>query len=114
MTKYRHQVLVGEVADRLKDILRDIAAQNGLEMVALDVMPDHVHLVLSATPQHAIPDFVKALKGASARRMFAAFPHLKQTHWGSNLWNPSYCVLTVSEHTRAHIQQYIESQHAEE
>lgn len=114
VTKYRHQVLVGEVADGLKDILRDIATQNGLEMVAMEVMPDHVHLLLGATPQHAIPDFVKALKGASARRMFAAFPHLKQSHWGGNLWNPSYCVLTVSEQTRAQIQQYIENQHAAE
>ena len=113
-TKYRHQGLVDEVADGLKDILRDIATQNGLELVALEVMPDYVHLLLGATPQHVIPDFVKALKGASARRMFSAFPHLKQPHWGGNLWNPSYCVLTVSEHTRAQIQQYIENQHAAE
>ena len=110
VTKYRHPVLVGEVADGLKDILRDIATQNGLEIVSMEVMPDHVHLLLSATPQHAIPDFVKALKGASARRVFSAFPQLKDKLWGGNLWNPSYCVLTVSEHTRAQIQKYIESQ----
>ncbi|OLV20007.1 IS200/IS605 family transposase [Deinococcus marmoris] len=110
VTKYRHQVLVGEVADGLKDILRDIAAQNGLEIITMEVMPDHVHLLLSATPQHAIPDFVKALKGASARRMFSTFPQLKQKLWGGNLWNPSYCILTVSENTRAQVQHYIESQ----
>lgn len=110
-TKYRHPVLVGEVADGLKDILRDIAEHNGLEIVAMEVMPDHVHLLLGANPQQAIPDFVKALKGASARRMFAAFPRLKQSHWGGKLWNPSYCVLTGSEHTRAQIQRYIEEQH---
>lgn len=114
VTKYRHQVLVGEVADRLRDILRDIATQNGLEVASMEVMPDHVHLLLGATPQHAIPDFVKALKGASARRMFSAYPELKQKLWGDNLWNPSYCVLTVSEDTRTQVQQYIESQHAAE
>ncbi|WP_034339452.1 IS200/IS605 family transposase [Deinococcus misasensis] len=112
--KYRHQVLTDEVADGLKDILRDIAAQNGLDVVRLEVMPDHVHLLLGATPQHTIPDFVKALKGASARRMFAAYPQLKQKLWGGNLWNPSYCILTVSEHTPAQIQKYIESQHDQE
>ncbi|AAF10242.1 IS200/IS605-like element ISDra2 family transposase [Deinococcus radiodurans] len=112
--KYRHQVLVGEVADGLKDILRDIAAQNGLEVITMEVMPDHVHLLLSATPQQAIPDFVKALKGASARRMFVAYPQLKEKLWGGNLWNPSYCILTVSENTRAQIQKYIESQHDKE
>ena len=102
------------VADELKVILQDIADQNGLEIVSMEVMPDHVHLLLGATPQHAIPDFVKALKGASARRMFAAFPELKEKLWGGHLWNPSYCILTVSENTRQQVQQYIESQHDKE
>ena len=113
-TKYRHQVLVDSVADELKVILQDIADQNGLEIVSMEVMPDHVHLLLGATPQHAIPDFVKALKGASARRMFAAFPELKEKLWGGHLWNPSYCILTVSENTKQQVQQYIESQHDKE
>lgn len=112
--KYCHQVLVGDIVDGLKEILCDIAAQNGLEIVTMEVMPDHVHLLLGATPQHAIPDFVKALKGASARRMFAAFPELKEKLWGGHLWNPSYCILTVSENTRQQVQQYIESQHDKE
>ena len=113
-TKYRHQVLMDSVADELKVILQDIADQNGLEIVSMEVMPDHVHLLLGATPQHAIPDFVKALKGASARRMFAAFPELKEKLWGGHLWNPSYCILTVSENTRQQVRQYIESQHDKE
>ena len=112
--KYRHQVLMDSVADELKVILQDIADQNGLEIVSMEVMPDHVHLLLGATPQHAIPDFVKALKGASARRMFAAFPELKEKLWGGHLWNPSYCILTVSENTKQQVQQYIESQHDKE
>jgi len=110
-TKYRHPVLVDDVAAYLKIVLRDIAEQNALDIVAMEVMPDHVHLLLGATPQQAIPDFVKALKGASARRMFGHFPKLKTKLWGGNLWNPSYCVLTVSEHTRAQIQKYVEEQH---
>ena len=110
-TKYRHAVLVGDVAEGLKLALRDIAAQNELEAVALEVMPDHVHILLGASPQQAIPDFVKALKGASARRMFANFPKLKAKLWDGNLWNPSYFVSTVSEHTHSQIQKYIEEQH---
>lgn len=111
VVKYRHSVLVDTLADDLKVILRDIAEQNSLEVVALEVMPDHVHLLLGASPQQAIPDFVKALKGASARRMFSAHPDLKKKLWGGNLWNPSYFVATVSEQTRAQIQKYIEEQH---
>lgn len=108
--KYRHSVLVDDVAEGLKTILTDIAQFNGLEIAAMEVMPDHVHMLIGATPQQSIPDFVKALKGSSARRMFASFPQLKKL-WGGNLWNPSYCVLTVSENTRTQIRQYIEDQH---
>jgi putative transposase len=111
VVKYRHSVLLDGVADDLKVILRDIAEQNSLEVVALEVMPDHVHLLLGASPQQAIPDFVKALKGASARRLFSAHPDLKKKLSGGNLWNPSYFVATVSEQTRAQIQKYIEGQH---
>jgi putative transposase len=109
--KYRHPVLVDDVAEGLKVILGDIAKSNDLEVTAMEVMPDHVHMLIGATPQQSIPDFVKALKGSSARRMFAGFPQLKKKLWGGNLWNPSYCVLTVSEHTRTQIRQYIEDQH---
>lgn len=111
VVKYRHGVLVGGVADDLMVILRDIAEQNSLEVVALEVTPDHVHMLLGASPQQAIPDFVKALKGASARRIFSAHPELKKKLRGSNLWNPSYFIATTSEHTHTQIQRYIEEQH---
>lgn len=109
-TKYRHEVLVGDVASSAGDILTSIAVDNGLEVVSIAVQPDHVHMLVSATPKHTIPNFVKALKGASARRMFIKHPDLKRTLWGGNLWNPSYCVLTVSENTEDQIQRYIEEQ----
>lgn len=109
--KYRRAVLQDGADESLKTILRDIAKQNKLEVVSLEVMPDHVHILIGATPQQTIPDFVKALKGASARRMFVAHPELKKLLWGGHLWNPSYFVATVSENTRTQIRQYIEDQH---
>ena len=109
--KYRRLVLQGGADESLKAILHDIAAQNGLEVVSLEVMPDHVHILLGASPQQFIPDFVKALKGASARRMFTMHPEIKKSLWGGNLWNPSYFIATVSENTREQIRRYIEEQH---
>lgn len=114
VTKYRHKVLVGEIAEGLRNMLGDVATNIGLETIQMEVMPDHVHILLSATPQHHIPDFVKLLKGTTARRMFVAFPQLKRKLWGGNLWNPSFCVLTVSENTHAQVLQYINSQHENE
>ncbi len=109
--KYRHAVLVDGVDESLKVVLHDIAKQNELEVVSLEVMPDHVHILIGATPQQTIPNIVKALKGASARRLFVSHPELKKSLWGGHLWNPSYFVATVSENTRQQIQKYIEDQH---
>jgi putative transposase len=72
-----------------------------------------VHVLVSATPQHTIPNIVKMLKGISARKLFLKFPQLKKKLWGGHLWNPSYFVSTVSENTEAQVKKYIENQNAE-
>jgi putative transposase len=53
---------------------------------------------------------MKALKGVSARLLFKEFPILKKKLWGGHLWNPSYFVATVSEHTESQIREYIQNQ----
>lgn len=69
-----------------------------------------MHLLVECKPQHYLPNMVKALKGVSARRMFIAHPELKEKLWGGALWNPSYFVATVSEHTEKQIREYIQEQ----
>lgn len=108
--KYRHDVLDSEKQEVLKEILEKIAKDNAFEILEYSAPGDHVHLLLDCSPQHAIPNIVKALKGTSARMMFKAFPNLKSRLWGGNLWNPSYYIGTVSENTEAQIRNYIESQ----
>jgi len=71
---------------------------------------DHIHLLIDCSPQHYIPDMIKALKGVSARLLLKEFPELKQKLWGGHLWNPSYFVATVSENTEEQIKEYINSQ----
>jgi putative transposase len=120
--KYRYNVLEGEIAERLKVLISDLGKQHGFGIESLEVMPDHVHVLVSATPQHFIPDMVKALKGATGRRILLEFPVLKKRLWGraspegadlpknGHLWSPSYFVATVSEVTREMVQRYIETQ----
>jgi len=108
--KYRHQVLVGDIDTRLKEILHQIAKEHGFTILQVESDGDHVHLLIDCTPQHSIPNIIKALKGVSARLLFKEFPQLKEKLWGGNLWNPSYFVATVSEHTEAQIRQYIQNQ----
>jgi putative transposase len=108
--KYRCNVLEGEIADYLKELLKEIAIKYDFKVESLEVVSDHVHVLVSATPQQTIPSIVKYLKGISARKLFIKFPQIKTKLWGGHLWNPSYFAATVSENTESQIKKYIESQ----
>lgn len=109
-TKYRHKIIVGQFAEWLKAMFLIIADANGFKIITMEVMPDHVHLLIDCTPQHYIPNIIKALKGNSARFGFKQFPELKKKLWGGHLWNPSYFVCSISDITEQIIIDYINSQ----
>ncbi|AHM58018.1 transposase IS200-family protein (plasmid) [Peptoclostridium acidaminophilum DSM 3953] len=109
-TKYRRKILNGNTETNLKRILYEIAESNGFTIETMETDEDHIHLLVSCSPQHYIPNIIKALKGNSARALFKAIPELKKQLWGGHLWNPSYFVATVSENTREQIKRYIENQ----
>lgn len=109
-TKYRKPVLAAEIAETLKDLLFKIAADRDFSIEKLEIMPDHVHLFLSAGPNRLAADMVKVLKGVSARFLFKEYPWLKKQLWGGHLWNPSYYVGTVGDISEEVIRKYIESQ----
>ncbi|WP_368015051.1 IS200/IS605 family transposase, partial [Hydrogenibacillus schlegelii] len=67
--KYRRTVLEGPMADRLKEILQETAKERGWEIIAMEVMPDHVHLFASVPPTIRPADVVKVFKGVSARKL---------------------------------------------
>lgn len=109
-TKYRHDVLIGDVSKDLKLILKEIASNNSIYIVEMETDKDHIHMLIECRPQHYIPNFIKAFKGVSARKLFKKHPHLKDKLWGGHLWNPSYFVATVSEHSESQIKEYIKNQ----
>lgn len=109
--KYRHKVLTSEIENKLKEILNKIAKDNKFKILEINGDLDHVHLLIECSPQHYIPDIMKALKGVSARLLMKEYGYiLKQKLWGGHLWNPSYFVATVSENTEKQIKQYIQNQ----
>ena len=108
--KYRHPVLEEEIASDLAELLQKIAAEHDFSLEEMEVMPDHIHLFIRATPNHFIPDMVKALKGVSARFLFQKHPELKKRLWGGHLWNPSYYVGTVGHISEETVRKYIENQ----
>ena len=109
-TKYRKQVLKDGVDEDLKKMLVKLGEEYSFTILAMEVMPDHVHLLLDCKPQFLISDMVKILKGNTARWLFLDHPEFKQSLWGGHLWNPSYCAVTVSDHSRSQVEQYIKKQ----
>jgi len=107
--KYRKPVLVGEVKEFLEDQIKTIAEAKGWEVIELEVMPDHIHLFISAPPFEAPTNIVKILKGVTAKRLFEKFPELrKKEFWGGHIWSPSYYVGTAGHVSAETIKKYIE------
>jgi putative transposase len=102
--KYRRPVLTGEVAAHLSDIFRTIADRKGLEILSMEIMPDHIHLFVSSPPQNAPSLIVNWLKGISARMY---------NYWYGDTpikWTNSYYVGTAGTVTAETIKKYIEEQ----
>lgn len=109
-TKYRKRVLCGGIDGELKQYLLRMAEEYRFTILAMEVMPDHIHLLVDCSPQFELPRMLKILKGNTARWLFLAHPELKKQLWGGHLWNPSYCVVTVSDRSREMVERYIDSQ----
>lgn len=108
--KYRRKVLVNGVDERLKAILREVAGERQAEIIELEIMPDHVHLLVEVDPQYGIHRLVRQMKGRSSRLLRQEFPALRSRL--PTLWTNSYFVATVGGAPLSVIQQYIENQKA--
>ena len=109
-TKYRKKVLRGEIDAECREMLAALAEEYKFGIMAMEVMPDHIHLLVDCRPQFYIPDMIKIMKGNLARRLFIRHPELKKQLWGGHLWNPSYCAVTVSDRSREQVERYILTQ----
>lgn len=109
-TKYRRKVLADGIDQDLEDYLARIAEEYQFFIIALEVMPDHVHMMVDCRPQFCPSDMIKIIKGNTARWLFIEHPELKSKLWGGHLWNPSYCIVTVSDRSYDMVKRYINSQ----
>jgi putative transposase len=113
--RYRRRVLVGEVAPRLAELIRELCAARDWEVEALSVQPDHVHLFVGCPPADAPAKVMNVVKSITARELYAAFPQLRKSHWGGKLWADGYYVGSAGDHVTSDlIQRYIEYQDAED
>ena len=106
--KYRRPVLIDGVIDRLKELIKGTVNQCGGEIIELEIMPEHVHMLVEVDPQFGIHKFVKRVKGYTSRILREEFKFLKKRL--PTLWTNSYFVSTVGGAPLSVIKQYIENQ----
>jgi putative transposase len=110
VTKYRRPALAGDVAVRVRDLIRDICGQHEVKIMKGHVAKDHVHLFLSIPPQVTISRLLQWLKGKTAHHLLAEFPHLKKQFWGRHLWARGYFCCSSGNVTDETIAEYIANQ----
>jgi putative transposase len=109
ITKYRKQVLRGQVALRLRELIRQTCETMEVYILSGHISADHVHLLVSVPPHIAVSELVQRLKGRSSRRLLAEFGELSRQYWGQHLWARGYFAISTGNVTDEIIKQYIES-----
>ena len=110
ITKYRKSVLTGEVAVRVRDVIREICRREEVEIIRGHVSHNHVHLFASVPPDVTISRLVQRLKGKSSHVLLGEFAHLRKAFWGRHLWARGYFCCSSGNVTDEVIKAYIESQ----
>lgn len=111
VTKYRKSIFdTIKKQEELKTLLSSFAFKNGSTIESIEVMSDHIHLVLSFPPKFAPSSIVKSFKGAAAREWFKLHPEDKQKLYKGHLWSPSFFMQTVGVASREAITEYVENQ----
>ena len=109
--KYRKELLNGEVAEALAEILQRVAEAYDMEIDTMEVMEDHVHVFLSVPPRYSPARVMQIMKSISARELFARFPWVRRKLWGGEFWGDGYFVRSVGDQvTTEIIRRYIQYQ----
>ena len=109
-TKYRRPVLTGQVAIRLRALVREVCKTNDIEILQGSVSRDHVHILVSAPPNMSASKIMQYVKGKSSRKLMMEFRHLNKAFWGRHMWARGYFVTTSGNVTDEVIQEYIRLQ----
>jgi putative transposase len=106
--KYRRKVLVNGIDERLKVLIQESVERWEQEFVQVEVMPDHVHLLVGCDPQFGIHRLVKFVKGVTSHELRKEFPDLKKKL--PSMWTNSYYVGTTGGVTLETVKKYVEGQ----
>ena len=108
VTKYRYEVLRGEIQKRCRDIIIQICDAEDIRILKGVVSKDHIHMHIEYPPSKSISDIVKKLKGRSSRRLQEEFKELSKKYWGKHLWAIGYGVWSTGNVSAEMVQEYLE------
>ena len=109
-TKYRKELLIGQVGLRLRELVREICRTNDIEILQGHVAKDHVHILVSAPPNMSASKIMQYVKGKTSRKLMMEFRHLNKVFWGRHMWARGFFVTTSGNVTDEVIQEYIRLQ----
>ena len=109
--KYRKAILEKQVSDYIKEVFGQIAEEYEMAIDTMEVMEDHVHILVEAPPRYSSAQVVQIMKSISARETFKKFPKLRKQLWAGELWNDGYFVRSIGDKVTVDIiRKYIEYQ----
>jgi len=111
VVKYRKKVLIGKLAERLKEIIEEVAQHFGVEIIEQETDKDHIHILFSSRPTIMLSRFVNSLKSVTSRKLRKEFPEvMKRELWGGKFWSPSYFIATTGQVKLEDVKRYVQSQ----
>jgi putative transposase len=108
VTKYRYQVLNGDVALRVRELVRQTCEAFEIHIIKGVVSKDHVHIFVSAPPTMAPSEIMRRIKGRTSSKLFEDFPHLRKRFWGRHFWARGYFCASSGQVTDEMIKNYLD------
>ena len=109
-TKYRYQVLGGDVGHRCRELLREIARSTEMVIYAGSINRDHVHMLIGIPPNLSVSKAVQFLKGKSSHRLLTEYQALRKRYWVQHLWARGYLAASIGNVTDDMWKEYIKNQ----
>ena len=108
--KYRKRVLVGRIAQRIEELLRECADLNCWNIEEMNIQADHIHMLVQLKPDISVSMAVQYFKGGSSRKIRLEFPELEEFLWGDSFWADGYFAETTGYCDLEKIRKYIQNQ----
>ena len=114
VTKYRKKILKGELAKRVRELIREVCKVNEVEIIKGHVSEDHVHLFVSVPSHISVSKLMQYIKAKSSRKIMSEFKTVSKMYWGRHFWACECFVVSSGTITDEMILEYIEKQDLED